>query len=373
MVHLSRVAALVAEDELLAAVPASSILPLTGAPKVRLPAHVLAAAHEAVDEGEVRLPSRGLPRLRGAVSEALHKSTGRRFDPDTEILITNGAMQALSVTLRGLVRGDGEVLIPAPAFMFDGVLAEAGVRAGDVRGSKAPNWAWNLDALEAAITRDTRAVMLCNPENPTGYAPPADVVRRAAQIASERRLLLVADESYGRFVYSPARHSSFAAVANPRQSVLIGSMSKNYAMSSWRVGYLAADAALINKCLPVLEWDCVRCGYIAQAAAAAAVSGPQDWMETLIANYRRNRDLAAEITLDGLTMPRPDGAAFLFAPFADAQALHRAGIPAVPGEAFKVPGYVRIPFGGPVEAIRELDQRLASALATLPRGMKGAT
>src|SRR5690348_13066658 len=157
MADLARVAALVAEERLIAAAGGNSILPLTGAPKVSLPAHVRSAAHEAVDRGEVRLPSRGLPSLREALAEWIQRSTGRRLDPDSEILITNGAMQALSVTLRALVRGDGEVLIPAPAFMFDGVLAQAGARARFVRGSEPPRWSWNLDALEAAITSETRA------------------------------------------------------------------------------------------------------------------------------------------------------------------------------------------------------------------------
>lgn len=364
MPDLPRVAALVAEEGLIAAATGTSILPLTGAPKVTLPAHVRAAAHEAVDRGEVRLPSRGLPRLREALAESLHRQAGRSFDPDSEILITNGAMQALSVTLRALVRGEGDVLIPAPAFMFDGILTEAGARPRFVRGSEPPRWGWNLAALEAAITQDTRAVMLCNPENPTGYVPDEKTVRAVSEIARARRLLLIADESYSRFVYAPVRHTSFAAIADPRLSVLVGSMSKNYAMSSWRIGYIAANADLINRCLPVLEWDSVRCGYVGQAAAAAAVSGPQDWMERLIAGYRRNRDQASEIKLHGQKMPRPDGAAFLFVRTGDVDGLHRAGIPAVPGEAFKAPGYVRIPFGGPLEAIYELDHRLASAFAT---------
>jgi aspartate/methionine/tyrosine aminotransferase len=365
MSDLARVAALVAEERLLAAAGGNSILPLTGAPKVALPAHVRAAAHEAVDRGEVRLPSRGLPRLREAIADAIRRQSGRELDPESEILITNGAMQALSVTLRALLRGAGEVLIPAPAFMFDGILSEAGVRARFVRGSEPPRWGWSVSALESAITRDTSAVILCNPENPTGYVPDTETVKAVSAIASERGLLLVADESYSRFVYAPARHSSFAAVADPKRSVLIGSMSKNYAMSSWRLGFIAADADLVRECLPVLEWDSIRCGYVGQAAAAAAVSGPQEWMDRVVASYRKNRDQASTMNLPGQKTPRPDGAAFLFVRFGDAQGLHRAGIPAVPGEAFKTPGYVRIPFGGPIEAIHELDHRLASAFLTV--------
>ena len=364
MSDLPRVAALVAEEKLLAAAAAgNSILPLTGAPKVTLPPHVRAAAHEAVDRGEVRLPSRGLPRLREALAETIRQKTGRKLDPESDILITNGAMQALSVTMRALLRGPGEVVIPAPAFMFDGVLSEAGVRARFVRGSEPPQWAWNLAAIEAAITRETRALVLCNPENPTGYVPDSETVKAIAEIAAERRLLLIADESYSRFVYAPIRHSSFAAVADPSRFVLVGSMSKNYAMSSWRLGYIAAQPDLINRCLSVLEWDSIRCGYVGQAAAAAAVAGPQDWIERVIAGYRRNRDRASEMKLRGQETPRPDGAAFLFVRWGDVDGLHRAGIPAVPGEAFKAPGHVRIPFGGPVEAIQELEQRLTDAFA----------
>jgi len=156
---LDRVAALVAEEALLAARADKPILQLTGAPKVTLPRHVRAAAHDAVDAGEVRVPSRGLAPLREAIADSIHRTTGKRFSADTEVLVTNGAMHALNIALRTQLKGGGEVLIPSPAFMFDGVLAAAGARARYIPSAESSRWAWDLDPLEKAITPQTRGVM----------------------------------------------------------------------------------------------------------------------------------------------------------------------------------------------------------------------
>jgi aspartate/methionine/tyrosine aminotransferase len=357
------VAALVAEEDLLATRAGKPILQLTGAPKAPFPDHVRAAAHDAVEAGEVRVPSRGLPLLREAIADSIYRRTGKRFSPDAEVLVTNGAMHALNVALRSQLKGGGEVLIPSPAFMFDGVLAAAGARARYIPAADSSRWAWDLDALEKAITPQTRGVMVCNPENPSGYVPEEATVQRLARIAADRGLFLIADESYARYVYQPAQHTSFATVADQGRLVLVGSMSKSYAMSSWRVGFLAAGQALVNECLPVLEWSSIRCGYVPQTVAAAAISGPQDWMERTIAEYARNRDRACSIDVPGLRISRPDGGAFLFLRCESVAELHRQGIPAVGGEAFKAPGYARIPFGGSLAAVEELMDRLHSSVA----------
>lgn len=356
-------AALVAEEDLLATRAGRPILQLTGAPKVALPPHVRAAAHDAVELGEVRVPSRGLAQLREAIADSIYTRTGKRFSPDAEVLVTNGAMHALNVALRTQLKGGGEVLIPSPAFMFDGVLAAAGARARYIPAADSTRWAWDLDELEKAITPQTRGVIVCNPENPTGYVPGEEAVQRLSRTVTERGLFLIADESYSRFVYEPARHTSFATIRDQARLILVGSMSKSYAMSSWRVGFLVAGQALVSECLPVLEWSSIRCGHVAQAVAAAAISGPQDWMERTIAEYARNRDRACSIDVPGLDIPKPDGAAFLFVRSESVAGLHRQGIPAVGGEAFKAPGYARIPFGGPLQAIDDLMNRLSSAVA----------
>jgi aspartate/methionine/tyrosine aminotransferase len=360
---LDRVAALVAEEDLLATRAGKPILALTGAPKVPFPDHVRAAAHDAVEAGEVRVPSRGLAALREAIADSIYRSTGKMFRPDAEVLVTNGAMHALNVALRAQLAGGGEVLIPSPAFMFDGVLAAAGARARYIPAADSLRWAWDLEALEKAITPATRGVIVCNPENPSGYVPDDETVQRLSRIAADRGLFLIADESYARFVYEPARHTSFATVDDQARLVIVGSMSKSYAMSSWRVGFLVAGQALVSKCLPVLEWSSIRCGYVAQAVAAAAISGPQDWMERTITEYARNRDRACSIEVPGLPIPRPDGGAFLFLRTESVAVLHQQGIPAVGGDAFKVPGYARIPFGGPLQAVEDLMNGLRSSVA----------
>ena len=367
---MDRIAALVAEEALLAGAgpDQAPVLPLTGAPNVRLPGHVRSAAKAAIDDAAVKASSRGLLRLRSALAQNLCRTWGQNVDPDTDVLVTNGAMHAISVLLRALVPRGREVIMPIPTFLFDGVLAGAGLRSRYVPPSDTVRWTWDVDAIEAAIGPETHAILVCNPENPSGYVPEPATVARLAKVASDRGLIMISDESYARFVYRPAVHTSFGALQAQDRLVVVGSMSKSYAMSSWRVGFLVAKRDLVSACLPVLEWDSIRCGYVAQAAAAAAVEGPQGWMSAVIERYQRNRDRTADMTLPGLPIPKPDGGAFLFLRLANVDALHRAGIPAVAGEYFKAPAYARIPFGGPVEAIEHLEVRLGQLLsAMVPR------
>jgi len=349
------------------------VLPLTGAPKVPLPEPVLSAARRALVEGETRVPSRGLTRLREVLAARLTAEWGRPLDPDAEILVTNGAMQGLHVVLHALLPRGSSVVVPAPAFFFSGLLAGAGLHADYVPGRLEEGWAWDLPAMAAAIHAGTRAILLCSPENPTGYVPDEEQVRGVVDLAARNGLLLVVDESYERFVYDRDRLPSFGRHSGWPETVVVRSMSKSYAISSWRVGFVVARAPLLEACARVFEWNCVRCSHLSQVVAAEAVGGEQDWMESCVEGYRRNRDVAMEAIPSPLRAARPAGAAFLFVDLravdgADSSAaaaeLQAAGVPLVPGHHFTAPGFCRIPFGGSPDALQSLGVRLAGWVAS---------
>jgi aminotransferase len=349
------------------------VLGLTGAPRVQLPEHVIAGARRALSDGEVRVPSRGLPRLREALAARLSEEWARPVDPETQIMVTNGAMQALHVVLHALLPRGAHVLVPAPAFFFSGLLASAGLRPDYVPGRLEEGWSWDLSGMAAAVHPGTRAILLCSPENPTGHVPDEEQVLAVVDLAARNHLLLIADESYERFVYDRPRLASFGGLSSWPETVVVRSMSKSYAISSWRVGFVVAAPALVEACLRVFEWDSIRCSYLSQVVAAEAVGGEQGWMAACVEEYRRNRDLAMDAIPPPLRAARPAGAAFLFmdlqagdGPRADAAAdrLLEMGVPLVPGRHFMAPGYARIPIGGSPDDIRSLGARLAGWLAS---------
>jgi aminotransferase len=349
------------------------VLPLSGAPRLALPEDVSVAARRALLDGETRLPSRGLPRLREALAARLSEEWQRPIDPEVQILVTNGAMQALHVVLQALLPRGAHVLVPTPAFFFSGLLASAGLHPDYVPGRLEEGWAWDLPGMAAAIHDRTAAILLCSPGNPTGHVPDEEQVLAVVELAARNGLVLIADESYERFVFDRPRLASFGKLSSWPDTVLVRSMSKSYAISSWRVGFVVAAPRLLEACLRVFEWDCIRCNYLSQVVAAEAVAGDQGWMEACVQAYRVNRDLALAVMPPSLRVARPAGAAFLFVDLgagggqegdAAADALLEMGVPLVPGRHFMAGGYARIPIGGRADDIRSLGDRLAGWLAS---------
>lgn len=336
------------------------VLELTGAPAVPLPEHVVAAAREALAEPGPR-PSRGLPELREALAGMLRASTGRAVDPETEVVVVAGAMQGVNLVLRTLLADGGEVVVPTPGFFFADMVRRAGGRPRLVDCRAQDGWALDVDAVAAAADDGTRAILVANPANPTGWMPSAAELVALAEIAASRGAMLVCDESYARFAYDDAARgfTSVLGAWGP-STVLVGSLSKSHALASWRVGYVVAPRAFADEIATALEWECLHCAHLAQVVARAAVAGPQDWIAAALAPYRPARDtaLAGVRANPWLAAHRPDATPFLFV---DATRLDRAeerfldaGVPVVAGEHFGTPGYVRVPFGGAPETVDEL-------------------
>ncbi len=343
------------------------VLPLGGAPVVPLPAHVAAAAVRALADRVGRIPSRGLPRLREAIADTLSREWGTKVDPEQQLLITNGAMQGLDICFRSLLKPGDHVVIPSPAFFFSGLLKAAGLETTYAPGLEERSWAWDLDRIRKSIRPSTRALVVCSPANPTGFVPGEDEVREIVRIAEGAGLLLIADESYERFLFDRSWLPSFGRHQERwPKTVIVRSMSKSYALSDWRIGFVQAEADLIDRCLRLFEWSCLRCGHVGQVVAAEAVLGPQDWMRDCIADYRTKRDLAYATLKPPLSSTRPAGAAFLFVKLGEPSSnssriqeeLLGLGVPLVPGHHFQAPGYARLPFGGPDSALASLKEIL---------------
>ncbi|MGH3253963.1 MAG: pyridoxal phosphate-dependent aminotransferase [Streptosporangiaceae bacterium] len=342
-------------------------LHLSGSPFAELPGHVREAVLASASERGYA-PSRGDPRLREAIAASL-APRGIHVSPG-QVLVTDGAMHALDLVFRSVLGPGDEVLMPAPGFFIDGLVRRAGGRLvhfpSPATGRFRPSWA----AARALVTSRTRVLYVNTPVNPTGYVYDESDVSAATELAGEAGLLLVSDESLSHFVYGGRRHLSPAAGAPRRPGgVLVGSFSKDYAMPGMRVGYVVLPANLVRQVSAMLEWSVLSVSRSAQAAALAALAGPHDWVEAMVADAAgRGRRVASELNaIARLSCIPPSGGLNLFPGFAgDAERLThdlvvRFGVPVCPGSAFGGPGYFRVQFGGAEQDLGLAVQRIRDA------------
>jgi aspartate/methionine/tyrosine aminotransferase len=354
-------------------------LGLHGAPIVPPPPHIVEAAERAVHEA-VYPPARGLPELREAIADAAAAELGWRPQPDAEVIVTNGGMQAINAAFVALLDPGDEVLLPAPCFFYHQAIALAGGVPIHVPSDPARSYRPDWEALAAAAGPRTKLIVVTTPANPTGYVLTDEDVRELSELAEENDLAVVCDEAYDLLVYDGRRHlSPLREEALRERTVLARSFTKSYALAPWRLGYLVAAGPLAEGLARAVAWATLSVAYASQAVGVAALRGPRDWLPGVLSSYQTNRDrvCAAVARMEGLSCHVPQGAAFVWldvrgvgAPsvvVADRLA-RELGLPATAGEHFGRPGFVRIPFGGDPKTIDELARRLtlASAWSLVP-------
>ncbi len=205
-----------------------------GAPILPMPEHVRRSVAEAMNCPDSR-DTRGLPELRAAIAEELSREHGLRVDPERRLLITHGAMQGLSIVLRTVLAPGDEVIVPTPTFFFDGAIRESGAIPAYVPSRESEGWALDPARFEAAITARSRAVLLCNPNNPTGYLPDAATLAAVVDLVARHGLLILCDESWQHFTYDGRRYQPVETFADRWPHIVtITSLSKYYALASWR-------------------------------------------------------------------------------------------------------------------------------------------
>lgn len=342
-----------------------------GVPSFATPGHVVDAVCRALREdpgsGKYTLQP-GMPALREAVAGLLAREKGVRADPETEIAITVGAMEALLMAVLTLVERGDEVLLPSPAYashveqvlLAEGVPVAVPLRAAD--------WGLDMEAMERAVTPRTKAVVLCNPSNPTGAVFPDAEVRALADFCVRHGLYLITDETYDSLVYDGPMPLSPASLPGMRErTVLVNSFSKRYALTGWRVGYACACAPIMAELLKVHDCTAICAPAPAQAAALAALTGPQEPVEAMRAALAARRELACRRLGElapAFTCVRPGGAFYIMARYAftdepsldlATRLIHEARVITIPGATFGAAGegHLRLSYGAD-EA--ELDQ-----------------
>lgn len=340
----------------------------------RLPEHVLEAAERAVRNIR-EISSQGLASLREAISVKLKKENSIDADPSSEILVTTGAKQAIFVVMAAFLNPGDEVLMHAPNYVFDGSVQLQGALPRHIPTREADGFYLNLDHADVLVTPRTKMVILCNPVNPTGHLPSRAEVEAFGRFAERHDLLVVADESYEKYIFGAARMVSLASYREFRSRVVtIHSFSKSYSLAPFRLGYIAATPEVISVCRRVMEWINIYLNPVSQEAACAALTGAQDWVARMIGDWQKARDrfvsLLAEVPGLSYMPPEATGSVFLnIGPYGESSEnvsrmlFEEYGIPSVAGSVFDGEGYIRLCFGGSPEIQKDAILRLKESLA----------
>ncbi|WP_349369362.1 pyridoxal phosphate-dependent aminotransferase [Salinarimonas sp.] len=362
------------------------LIPLwVGEGDLATPAFISEAATRSLAAGETFYTyQRGIPELRAAIARRQGAILGKEIDPE-RIFVTSGGMPAVQMALR-LVAGAGdEVVIPTPAWPnFVGALTVSGATPVEVALDPSPEgFSLDLARLEAALTPRTRAIVINSPANPTGWTATREELAAILEIARARGLWIVSDEIYTRFVWDERvmvgeRAASFHDVMRPDDRVLfVQTLSKNYAMTGWRVGWLEAPAELGQTIENLVQYSTSGTPVFVQRAAIAALDHGEGFVQHQIARARRGRAIVAEAlaTLNAVRFAPPPGAfyAFFGIPGADSQVLARrivdeANVGLAPGSAFGAGGAdgLRLCFARKADDLEEAMRRLAPVLRDLP-------
>ena len=287
-----------------------------GEPDFNTPDHIKEAAKKAIDENYSRYsPVPGYPDLRKAIVAKLKNENGLEYGIN-EILVSNGAKQSVCNTVMALCNDGDEVIIPAPYWVSYPQMAKlAGAEPVIVNAGFEQNFKMTPEQLEAAITPKTRMLILCSPSNPTGSVYSQEELDALAKvILSHEELYVLADEIYEHINYV-GKHASIAKAEGMRErTIIVNGVSKAYAMTGWRIGYIAAPEWIVKGCNKLQgQYTSGPCS-VSQKAAEAAYTMDQTCVETMRQAFQRRRDLIVELAKDipGLEVNVPQGAFYLF-------------------------------------------------------------
>jgi len=345
-----------------------------GTPDLPTPPHIIEAVHDALlDQPRVQYTDyAGIPMLREAIAEKLRRDNGLDYDPDREIMVTIGSQEAVWIAMQLLTDPGDEFLIGDPHYIvYDEVVELLGGKVVAVPSIVECGFQYDLDAMEAAITPRTKAILLVSPDNPTGAVQEPEIVARIAEIAERHDLFVISDELYERFLFDGAVHTSFATIPGMRaRTITIGGFSKAYAMTGWRVGYLAFPAELRAGALLAKHSISICTPVPSQVAAHAALTGPPEALAGMFAEWTARRtfffDRLAEL---GIPVVRTPGAYYAMADIRSAgltsaqfsrRFAEAEGVRVSPGSSFGPAGegFVRVTYMTPRPVLDDALDRL---------------
>ncbi len=360
-----------------------------GEPDFPTPEHICDAARKAIADGAFRYTAvRGIPELREAICvDSAARRGGIAHSPD-EVVVSVGAKHSLFNLALALFEQGDQVIVPAPYWVsYPEQVRLAGAEPVVVPATMAQGFRLTPEALEAAVTKRTKGIILCSPSNPTGAAYGRAELRALADVAARHDFWIIADEIYGRLVYGGFEQHSILEVAPELREriIVVDGVSKTFAMTGWRIGWMLAPKAVAKACDTIQGQSTSNPAAISQHAAIAALEGPQEPVEQMRRAFEERRAILVEglRAIDGFECSMPEGAFYAFPSVhglvgrraqgsvleddvAVARFLLEQGrVAVVPGTPFGAPGHVRISYAASADTIREGLRRITEAVSTL--------
>jgi aminotransferase len=344
-----------------------------GDPDFHTPAHIVAAAKRALDENQHHYTHpAGMPALREAIAQKLARENGLDYSVD-EIVVTAGVQEAVMLCMLAILDPGDEVLIASPRFTsYDAAAAMVGGTVVSVPTREEDDFATVPSEIEARITDRTKMIVLITPNNPTGAVTPPAMVREIADIARRHDLIVLSDEIYEKLIYDDNEHLSIATLPGMKErTITLNGFSKSYAMTGWRVGYLAGPEPFARLLVEPRHTLSIATGTPAQFGALAALTGPQDEVDEMVRQYGLRRRVMMDALDDmGLNYGHPGGAFFIYVNttrtgmeselFCET-ILRECRVLFLPGTLFgdRDGHHIRIGYLQPIERIREAIDRIS--------------
>ncbi|MFB3886115.1 MAG: pyridoxal phosphate-dependent aminotransferase [Thermodesulfobacteriota bacterium] len=349
-----------------------------GEPDFDTPKHIKEAAKKALDDGKTHYSSNyGIPELREAIAQKLRQENGLSYDPATEMIVTVGGNEAVLITMMGLLNPGDEVLVPDPCWLnYFYCVQMAGAIPIPVPSKEEHEFIPHIDDFRSRVTPRTRMLIINTPNNPTGAVYKAEALEELARLAREKDLFVLSDEIYEKMVYDGARHVSIGSLPGMKErTITVNGFSKNYSMTGWRLGFVAADREVISALVRIHQYATICATSFAQWGAVAALRGPQTEMERMIHEFNRRRSLVYTALMDmpGINVVKPMGAFYIFpniketgkTPMELTQYLiEEAKIGVVPGTVFGEYGkeFIRISYANSYENLETAMERMKKAM-----------
>ncbi|HEY9629961.1 MAG TPA: pyridoxal phosphate-dependent aminotransferase [Coleofasciculaceae cyanobacterium] len=345
-----------------------------GEPDFETPTHIRAAAAAALESGKTRYGAvAGEPRLREAIVHKLQRDNQLTYKPEN-IIVTNGGKQSLYNVIMALVESGDEVIIPSPYWLsYPEMVKLAGGTPVIVPTTAEADFKITPEQLKQAITPKTKIFIFNSPSNPTGMVYTPDEVRALAQVVIDHDIWAVSDEIYEKILYDGATHLSMGAVSPEafERTIVSSGFAKTYAMTGWRIGFLAAPLPLLKAVSTIQGHSTSNVCTFAQYGAIAAYEGSQDCVKEMLAAFTERRQviLKALNGIPGLSCPTPNGAFYVLADIRktgmnsidfSSALLEEQQVAVVPGIAFGTEGFVRLSYATDTETIHRGIDRIAA-------------
>jgi aspartate aminotransferase len=353
-----------------------------GEPDFPTPENIKKAAIEALNQNFTKYtPTGGIPALKQAIIDRHAKDFGSTYTVE-ECLVTVGGKQAIFEAVAATINGGDEVVLPSPYWVsFMDIVNYAGGRVVMLPTREEDGFAVRTAEVEKLITPKTKMIIINSPNNPTGAVVPPEEMEKLLALAVRRKVLLMSDECYCQFLYEGRKPFSLGHSPDRENLIIVGSLSKTYAMTGWRVGFALGSRELLRNMLKLQSHSTSNPTSIAQKAGVEALTGPQDSVQTMLAEYQRRRDriVAGLRAIPGVKCNMPEGAFYVYPNvgaylkkngIADCSALvekllEEAHVALVAGPAFGTEDHVRISYATSMEQIDEGLRRMTKFFGQL--------